>query len=65
MRSRVEKWDVLGRTPSIIIECDFAEASKEEFDIIIKSEAFGFKHIIYKEGITCEYYDKYHNYVIN
>ena len=50
---------------SVMAERDYAEALKAEFDMEIQSEAFGFNHTISIEVGTCEYHNKYHNYVSN
>ena len=33
--------------------------------MVIHSEAFGFNHTLSIEGSTCEYHNKYHNFVSN
>ena len=48
-----------------MVERDYAEALKEEFDMEIESEAFGFNRTVSIEGITCEYHDKDFNYASN
>ena len=50
---------------TVMTERDYTEAFKEEFDTEILSEAFGFNCNIYIEVSTCEYHNKYHNYVNN
>ena len=46
-------------------ENDYYEASKVEFDMAIKSEAFGFNSNIYIRGITFEYHNKDYNDLSN
>ena len=46
-------------------ERDYAEEFKEEFDMEIQSEEFGFNHTLSIEDSACEYHNKYQNYVRN
>ena len=46
-------------------ENDYYEASKVEFDMAIKSEAFGFNSTLSTEVISCEYLNKDNNDVKN
>ena len=39
---------------AMMIERDYAEALKSEFDMEIQSEAFGFNQTLSIEGSTCE-----------
>ena len=49
---------------SVMIERDYAEVLKAEFDMAIQSEEFGWK-LLSVEGSTYEYHNKYHNDVSN
>ena len=46
---------------AVITENDYSELLKEEFDMEIQSEAFGFNCTLSIEGSTCEYHNKYQN----
>ena len=46
---------------SLMIEHDYFEALKAEFDMEINSEEIGFECTIPIEGSTCEYHNKNHN----
>ena len=50
---------------AVITEHDHAEALKEEFDMEIQSEEFGFNCTLSIEDSTCEYQNKDHNDVSN
>ena len=62
---KVNKTRLFSENNDVITERDYAEEVKAEFDMEIQSEAFGFNHTIYIEGCTCDYHDKYCNYVNN
>ena len=44
-------------------ERDYSEEFNAEFEMYILSEVFGFNHKISLEVSTCEYHNKYCNYV--
>ena len=46
---------------AVMIEHDYAEALKAEFDMENYSETFGFNHTLSIYGSTWKYYDNYHN----
>ena len=46
-------------------EHDYAEALKAEYDMEIHLEEFGFNCTLSIEDSTCEYHNKYRNYIRN